>query len=93
MAARFVVIFRAQLADVDADYSAMAERLRCLALSEFGCLAFTSCTEADEEIALSYWSSRSHIDAWRKHPEHRLAQKLGKSKWYRRYQVEIAELS
>ena len=52
----FVVIFRAKVRQFDADYSAMAARMRELAFSQFGCLGFTATTEGDQEIAVSYWA-------------------------------------
>jgi len=66
--------------------------MRELALQEFGCLAFHALTEGHEEVALSYWSDEQHIQAWRAHPEHREAQKLGQSEWYESYSVEVARI-
>lgn len=88
----FVVIFRATVKQLDTQYSTTAARLRELALSEFGCLEFTAVTEGDSEIALSYWPSEAHIKAWKDHPEHRAAQKMGRDHWYSAYSVQIAEI-
>lgn len=52
--AKFVVIFRARIAQLDAEYSALAHQLRELALRDFGCLEFVAVCEGDSEIALSY---------------------------------------
>lgn len=89
----FVVIFRARVRVMDEEYSAMAGRLRDLALNEFGCTAFHAVTERDEEIALSYWPSEEHIRAWKQHPEHLEAQRLGRERWYESYSVKVAEIS
>jgi hypothetical protein len=51
----FVVIFRAKTTGLDEQYQVMADRMRELALSEFGCLSFDSYCEGDKEVALSYW--------------------------------------
>lgn len=88
----WVVIFRAKARRLDAEYSAMATRLRAAALSEFGCLAFHSLTEGDEEVALSYWPDEDSIRRWRAHAEHAEAQRLGQERWYAHYRVEIAEI-
>lgn len=88
----FVVIFRAEIQALDAEYSAVAQRMRELALTEFGCLDFQALTEGDHEIALSYWPSLEAIAAWKAHPEHLLAQESGRSRWYRSYSVQVAEL-
>lgn len=52
----FVVIFRARIAGLDADYAATARKLRDMTLREHGCLEFHAVTEGEEEVALSYWS-------------------------------------
>lgn len=88
----WVVIFRAQVKAQDPHYSAMAQRMRELALNEFGCLAFHCCTEGDQEIALSYWPDEASILAWRHHAEHVAAQREGRAHWYGSYQVEVAQI-
>ena len=88
----YAVIFKATIKEFDAQYSEMAERMRDLAVSEYGCTEFTACTEGDKEIAISYWPSMEHIKAWHKNPEHKKAQALGKSKWYSSYQVQVTEV-
>jgi heme-degrading monooxygenase HmoA len=87
-----VVIFRARIKEFDAHYSKTAARMRELALHEFGCIAFHSLTEGREEVALSYWPDEQHVQAWRKHPEHQEAQKLGQTRWYESYSVEVARI-
>ncbi|EKN01012.1 MULTISPECIES: antibiotic biosynthesis monooxygenase family protein [Acidocella] len=89
----YVVIFRAQIAQLDEDYSAMAQRLRDMALQEFGCLEFHALSEGDEEIALSYWRDLEAIKAWKAQTAHLLAQNTGRARWYGAYRVEIAEIS
>jgi len=88
----YVVIFRAQVCALDAQYQQMAARMRELALNEFGCLAFHAVSEGDQEVALSYWPSEQAILAWKSHPEHGLAQAAGRARWYRGYSVEVAEV-
>ena len=87
-----VVIFRATIAQLDGNYGTTAQRLRELAISEFGCLAFYSIAEGNEEITLSYWPDEDSIRRWRGHPEHVAAQKLGRERWYRTYSVEVARV-
>ena len=79
----WVVIFRAQVRQLDDDYGRTAQRMRELALTQFGCLAFHAVTEGSEEVALSYWPDPASIAAWRAHPEHLEAQRLGRERWYR----------
>lgn len=88
----FVVIFRAHIRQLDAEYNSMAARMRELALSQFGCLSFTAATEGDHEIAVSYWPDEASIRAWKQHAEHLEAQQLGRDRWYAGYDVDIAEV-
>lgn len=88
----YAVIFKAVINQLDDEYSAMAEYLRDLAIKEFGCTEFTACSEGDTEIAISYWPSEAHIKAWHAHPEHQKAQRLGKEKWYKSYQVTVTKV-
>ncbi|MBY6185287.1 antibiotic biosynthesis monooxygenase [Marinobacter hydrocarbonoclasticus] len=89
----YVVIFRARVAQLDAQYSEMANKMRDRALNEFGCREFVALTEGQDEIALSYWDSEAAILAWRKDSQHQVAQQLGRAAWYQHYSVEIARIS
>jgi heme-degrading monooxygenase HmoA len=88
----YVVIFRAQVAEFDAEYSALAARLRELALRDFGCREFHAVCEGREEVALSYWDDLGQIRAWKAQADHVGAQALGAARWYTRYRVEIARI-
>jgi heme-degrading monooxygenase HmoA len=88
----FVVIFRAKVRHFDAEYAAMAARMRELALKEFGCLDFCAVTEGDQEVALSYWPDEAGIRAWKQHADHLIAQQFGRERWYASYSVEVAEV-
>ena len=87
-----VVIFRAKPHRLDQAYRETAERLRRLALEQYGCLDFVSVCEGDREIALSYWPDLASIAAWKADPEHRAAQEQGRALWYGDYQVEVARI-
>ena len=88
----YAVIFTAEIASVDREYSDMAARMRELAMSEYGCTGFTSCTEGSREIAVSYWQSEAQISHWKRNAEHLAAQHLGRNKWYESYRVEVVEM-
>ncbi|WP_296059466.1 antibiotic biosynthesis monooxygenase [uncultured Amphritea sp.] len=88
----YAVIFRAEIARTDEEYSQMAARLRELAIQEYGCLEFTAVTEGNSEIAISYWSSKEQILAWKENAMHLVAQEKGRSQWYSSYRVQIAEV-
>lgn len=89
----YVVIFRATVRELDAEYSAVAARMRELALGQFGCIEFHSVTEGIKEVSLSYWPSEESIRAWKAHPEHVLAQRAGRERWYKSYSVQVAQVS
>lgn len=88
-----VVIFRARIRDLDDEYTHTAARMRELALTEFGCLAFHAVSEGRDEVALSYWPDEASIRAWKAHPEHTLAQRTGRGRWYESYSVEVAQVT
>ncbi len=88
----YAVIFRAKISGPDEQYGQVAHRMRKLALEKYGCIEFTSVTEGDEEISISYWQSQEQIKSWKNDAEHLAAQELGKSKWYGWYKVQIAEV-
>ena len=89
---KYAVIFRAEIRALDAEYAAMAGRLRALALEQYGCVEFFAVTERDQEVAISYWESESQIRQWKQDAEHLVAQENGRDKWYRSYRVEVVEL-
>lgn len=88
----FAVIFRAEVADFDSEYTDVAARMRDMAIKDYGCLEFTSCTEGRHEIAISYWDSEDQIRQWKQNSDHLVAQAKGRSKWYKSYSVEVVEI-
>lgn len=88
----YAVIFRAEINEIDANYSETAKRMRALAINEYGCLEFTSATEGHHEIAISYWESLEQIEKWKQNSEHLDAQTLGRQKWYKSYNVQVVEV-
>ena len=88
----YAVIFKAKTKKLDNTYFTMAQRMRELAMSKYGCLEFTAVTEGSDEIAISYWDSLEDIKKWKQNSEHLVAQKLGVEKWYEAYSVEIVEV-
>ncbi|MBP8286339.1 MAG: antibiotic biosynthesis monooxygenase [Rhodoferax sp.] len=87
-----VVIFRAKIRQLDADYADVAARMRELALTQFGCLEFQAVSEGADEVALSYWPDEASVLAWKSHAEHILAQQMGRQRWYQSYVVQVAHI-
>lgn len=88
----YAVIFRAELVHPDQSYTETAARLRERARTLYGCVEFTSVTDEQREIAVSYWPDLEHIAAWKQDPEHQLAQKLGHTRWYSSYSVQVVRI-
>jgi heme-degrading monooxygenase HmoA len=88
----YAVIFKAEINELDEAYFEIASRMRDLAINKYGCLEFTAVSEGNQEIAISYWNNQEQIKAWKNDPEHQRAQALGKSRWYKSYQVQITEI-
>ncbi|RLB71679.1 MAG: antibiotic biosynthesis monooxygenase [Deltaproteobacteria bacterium] len=88
----YAVIFRAEINQLDQEYSDTAVRLRNLAMEKYGCRDFVAMTEGDQEVAISYWETLEQISRWKQDAEHIKAQQRGRSKWYRTYQIQIVEV-
>jgi heme-degrading monooxygenase HmoA len=88
----YAVIFRATLNNLDEAYIKTAVRMRDLALNEYGCAEFVSLTEGGQEISISYWRELKDINEWKQNAEHLAAQALGKSEWYKSYQIQVVEI-
>jgi len=88
----YVVTFRAKVRNLGAEYLETAQRMRDIAISQFGRIEFHSATEGRDEVALSYWPDEESIRAWKAHPDHILAQKSGRERWYESYSVQIAQI-
>ena len=88
----YAVIFTARMSEIDETYSSTASRMRELAQSKYGCVEFTALVEGDQEVSISYWESLDHVKAWHQDPEHRIAQELGRQKWYSSFQVQVVQV-
>jgi heme-degrading monooxygenase HmoA len=85
----YAVIFTAEIGELDAQYTEMAELLRKRAIEVYGCIEFRALTEGKQEIAISYWRTLEDIAAWRGDAMHKKAQQLGAERWYADYKVEV----
>jgi heme-degrading monooxygenase HmoA len=91
----FVVTFRSRLAPGhDAtEYGARALRMRELVESIPGFRSFRAYTSDDgERLALIEFDSEEGLRAWREHPEHREAQRMGRRTYYTEYHLQVCEL-
>ena len=88
----YAVIFTAEINKLDSRYSEVASQMQELAIKEYGCTEFISVTDGAQEIAISYWQDQEQIKQWKQDSEHLVAQKLGRSIWYKYYKVQILEI-
>lgn len=88
----YAVIFKAITGVQDDEYLQTVATMRELAFNKYGCIDFIAVTEGNQEIAISYWHNEQDIQNWHQDSKHQLAQKLGRSKWYKSYCVEVLEL-
>jgi len=88
----YAVIFTADVKEFDSEYSAMASKMRDLAIDEHNCIEFISCAEGKKEISISYWKHMDHIESWKNNIQHLEAQELGRNRWYSSYKIEIAKI-
>jgi heme-degrading monooxygenase HmoA len=71
----------------------MAERMVALASQMPGFLGVESVRDVDGfGITVSYWESEGTIRQWKAHAEHQIAQRTGKTVWYRDYIVRITKV-
>ena len=88
----YAVIFTAELSDDLEGYEDTARHIRALAALQPGFLDVKSVMEGRSEITVSYWESAESIRAWKQHPQHLRAQQIGRSRWYRHYDVRICRI-
>jgi heme-degrading monooxygenase HmoA len=90
----FAVIFSSVRTAADADgYAAAADRMVELAATMPGFLGIDSARGDDGfGITVSYWDSEEAIRAWQRHAEHLEAQRLGRERWYERFELRVCRV-
>jgi len=94
-APRILTVFRSRLRpESGPDYHDTAERMLALARAMPGFVDFKT-FEADdgERVSIVTFASAEAHDAWRDHPEHRRAQRLGRERFYASYDISVAEVT
>lgn len=88
-----VVIFRSRLrAEHAQQYEAMAARMDALAREMPGFVSIRSYVAEDgERVSIVEFANEATAKAWREHPEHREAQRLGRERFYSEYQVQVCD--
>ena len=90
-----VVLFRSRLTDTAAadGYTEMAEEMETLARAMPGFVDVKAFKAEDgERLTIVWWQDEETLRGWREQVRHRLAQRLGREKWYEYYKIEVAEV-
>lgn len=89
----YIVAFSSIRTDGDNGYGAMSDRMEQLALEQPGCLGLEYARDAEGfGITNSFWRDEESIRAWKAVVAHLAAQRLGRERWYERYQLRIAKV-
>jgi heme-degrading monooxygenase HmoA len=88
-----VVVFRGRLKPgIDKEYGAMDARMAELAATMPGFVSYSPYSSADgEDVAVIEFESHESVAAWRAHPEHREAQRLGRERWFSEFRITVCE--
>lgn len=87
----YAVIFSSIRTLKEDGYSEMADKMVKLAAKQDG---FLGVEVAKDEIGItiSYWRDLESIKKWKGNTEHLIAQRKGKSDWYKIYKTRIAKI-
>ncbi len=91
---RIVTVFRSRLRPESAEqYHDTAQRILDLARTMPGFVDFKSFAADDgERVSIITFESRETQQAWRDHPGHRVAQQMGRDRFYASYHISVAEV-
>jgi heme-degrading monooxygenase HmoA len=88
-----VVLFRSKLVDAPVGYEEMAQEMANLATTMPGFVDVKAFKADDgERLTVVWWENEETLKGWREHVRHRLAQRLGRERWYEYYKIEVAEV-
>jgi heme-degrading monooxygenase HmoA len=87
----YAVIFSTVMTENTKDYLEAAERMEVLAKQQPGYLGIESARN-EIEITVSYWESLDAITQWKNNVEHTEVRELGRTKWYKKYQLRICKV-
>jgi heme-degrading monooxygenase HmoA len=89
-----IVLFRNRLSKQAGDeYESWADEILALAREMPGYVDFRAYVADDgERIAISWWRDDDSVANWREQARHRVAQQLGRDRFYDEYWVEVAQV-
>jgi heme-degrading monooxygenase HmoA len=88
-----VVLFRSRLVDAPAGYDEMAGEMDALARTMPGFIDVKSYTGDDgERLTIVWWQDEETLAGWREQARHRIAQRMGRERWYEYYKMDVAHV-
>lgn len=92
---QIVTVFRNRLrSGVESEYGELAPYISDLAHGMSGFVDAKTFVAADgERVTVVTFDSRESHNAWRDHPEHKLAQQRGISEFYETYSIQVGEVT
>jgi len=88
-----IVLFRSKLVDAPAGYAEMAEEMNALARTMPGFVDVKVFTADDgERLTVVWWENEETLAGWREQVRHRMAQRMGRERWYEYYKLEVAQV-
>jgi heme-degrading monooxygenase HmoA len=90
-----VVVFRSRLKPgIEKEVEETDARLAELAATMPGFVSYRQYASADGEgVAVVEFESHETVAAWRAHPEHREAQRLGRERWFAEYRITVSDVA
>jgi heme-degrading monooxygenase HmoA len=90
-----VVVFRSRLKPgIEQEIVEMDARMASLAATMPGFVSYRQYASADGEgVAVVEFESHETAAAWRAHPEHREAQRLGRERWFSEYRITVCDVA
>jgi len=87
----YAVIFSSLRTEEIEGYDEMADLLVELASMQEGFMGIESARN-ELGITVSYWKDLESIRKWKQHTDHVIAQKKGRTDWYKHYKTRIAKV-
>ena len=88
-----VVVFRSRLKPgIEKEIEGTDARMAELAATMPGFVSYRQYASTDGEgVAVVEFESHETAAAWRAHPEHREAQRLGRERWFTEYRITVCD--
>jgi heme-degrading monooxygenase HmoA len=90
-----VVVFRSRLKPgIEKEIEETDSRMAALAATMPGYVSYRQYASADGDgVAVVEFESHETAAAWRAHPEHREAQRLGRERWFSEYRITVCDVA